>query len=107
MPGGGLEPGESHVDALHRELEEEVGLVDTVDDPILRNLAISDARENIAQIDQHGRALVRRTEEFDLFELGLQRSEEGEKGRMIATNNFFNTAGLLLASGTLSFGMGA
>src|SRR6185436_16885834 len=30
-----------------------------------------------------------------------QRSEEGEKGRMIATNNFFNTAGLLLASATL------
>jgi acyl-[acyl-carrier-protein]-phospholipid O-acyltransferase/long-chain-fatty-acid--[acyl-carrier-protein] ligase len=30
-----------------------------------------------------------------------QRSEEGEKGRMIATNNFFNTAGLLLASGTI------
>src|SRR6266481_8038392 len=30
-----------------------------------------------------------------------QRSEEGEKGRMIATNNFYNTAGLLLASATL------
>src|SRR5260221_3826446 len=30
-----------------------------------------------------------------------QRSGEAEKGRMIATNNFFNTAGLLLASGTL------
>jgi acyl-[acyl-carrier-protein]-phospholipid O-acyltransferase / long-chain-fatty-acid--[acyl-carrier-protein] ligase len=30
-----------------------------------------------------------------------QRSEEGEKGRMIATNNFFNTFGLLLASATL------
>ncbi len=30
-----------------------------------------------------------------------QRSEEGEKGRMIATNNFYNTVGLLLASGAL------
>jgi acyl-[acyl-carrier-protein]-phospholipid O-acyltransferase/long-chain-fatty-acid--[acyl-carrier-protein] ligase len=30
-----------------------------------------------------------------------QRSESGEKGRMIATNNFYNTLGLLLASATL------
>jgi acyl-[acyl-carrier-protein]-phospholipid O-acyltransferase/long-chain-fatty-acid--[acyl-carrier-protein] ligase len=30
-----------------------------------------------------------------------QRSERGEKGRIIATNNFYNTIGLMLASGTL------
>ena len=30
-----------------------------------------------------------------------QKSEAGEKGRMMATNNFFNTIGLLFASGTL------
>jgi 8-oxo-dGTP pyrophosphatase MutT (NUDIX family) len=30
LPGGGLDPGESHIDALHRELIEEVGLRDPV-----------------------------------------------------------------------------
>lgn len=30
-----------------------------------------------------------------------QRSEDSEKGRLLATNNFYNTIGLLLASGTL------
>lgn len=65
LPGGGLEPGEDHVQALHRELDEEVGLTDVQLGPHIWN------RDHIIPfIDgkwdgQHDRVFLVPTERFE------------------------------------------
>jgi 8-oxo-dGTP pyrophosphatase MutT (NUDIX family) len=48
LPGGGVEPGESHRDAAHREVFEELGLTDITVGP-----AVGDRRKVVSWGDQH------------------------------------------------------
>ena len=64
LPGGGLEPGESHEDGLRRELHEELGLIDVVIGPHVWN------REHIVPMrtghdGQRDRIHLVRTHRFD------------------------------------------
>ncbi len=66
LPGGGLDPGESHVEALHRELIEEVGLHDPVVGAHVWNREHITPHENGLWDGQHDRYyLVEATERFD------------------------------------------
>ncbi|HEX3088005.1 MAG TPA: NUDIX domain-containing protein [Ilumatobacteraceae bacterium] len=65
LPGGGLEPGESHLAALHRELEEEVGLVDVIVGPQIWHRLHIVPFINGAFDGQRERIFLVRTEPFD------------------------------------------